>query len=49
MKCVSSSADKGYSQIYYVTIKIIEIPIVLIASNFLFLRININFYLKDNY
>ena len=41
MKCVSSSADKGYRQIHYVTIKIIEIPIVLIASYFLFVRINI--------
>ena len=49
MKCVSSSADKAYGQIHYVTIKIIGIPIVLIFSYFLFLRININFYLKENF
>ena len=29
--------------------KIIGIPIVLISSYFLFLRINIKFYLKENY
>ena len=44
---VSFSADKVLpcnSQIYYVTIHIIGLSIVLIFSYFLFLRININFY-----
>ena len=52
MMCVSFSVDKALpcnSQIHYVTIKIIGIPIVLISSYFLCLRININFYLKENY
>ena len=50
MKCASFSADKALpcnSQIHYVTLKI-GIPIVLISSYFLFLRINIKFYLKEN-
>ena len=52
MKCVSFSADKALpwnSQIQYVTPIIIGIPIDLIYIYFLFLRINTNFYLKENY
>ena len=52
MKCVSFSADKALpcnSQIHIRYPKIIGIPIVLISSYFLFLRFNINFYLKENY
>ena len=43
MKCLSFSADKILCYP-----KIIGIPIVLISSYFLFLRFNINFYLKEN-
>ena len=51
MMCLSFSVDKALpcnSQIHYVTLNN-KNPVVLFSDYFLFLRININFNLKENY